>query len=137
MPNSSLPPTDVELIQSLRAGEQMPLRLLYDRYSGLVYTVALRILERSEEAEDLTQEVFLTFWKDAKFDPARAALSTYLSLLSAIARTAPLRPTGQSSPLPQPPATNRVEGIQSPNAPGISGPRRTAPPRARCLESTI
>lgn len=60
----------------------MPLRLLYDRYSGLVYTVALRILGRSEEAEDLTQEVFLTFWKDDKFDPSRAALSTYLGVLT-------------------------------------------------------
>jgi RNA polymerase sigma-70 factor, ECF subfamily len=82
MPNPSFTPTDTELIQSLRAGEKLPLRLLYDRYSGLVYTVALRILERSEEAEDLTQEVFLTFWQDGKFDPARAALSTYLGLLT-------------------------------------------------------
>jgi RNA polymerase sigma-70 factor, ECF subfamily len=82
MPNSSLTPTDAELIQSLRAGEQLPLRLLYDRYSGLVYTVALRILGRSEEAEDLTQDVFLTFWKDGKFNPDRAALSTYLGLLT-------------------------------------------------------
>jgi RNA polymerase sigma-70 factor, ECF subfamily len=82
MPNLSLTLTDAELIQGLRAGEQMPLRLLYDRYSGLVYTVALRILERSEEAEDLTQEVFLTFWQDGKFDPDRAALSTYLGLLT-------------------------------------------------------
>jgi RNA polymerase sigma-70 factor, ECF subfamily len=82
MPNLSLTPTDAELIQSLQAGEQMPLRLLYDRYSGLVYTVALRILERSEEAEDLTQEVFLTFWKDGRFDPNRASLSTYLGLLT-------------------------------------------------------
>jgi RNA polymerase sigma-70 factor, ECF subfamily len=63
MPNLSITLTDAELIQSLRAGEQTPLRLLYDRYSGLVYTVALRILQRSEEAEDLTQEVFLTFWQ--------------------------------------------------------------------------
>ncbi len=82
MPNLSITLTDAELLQSLRAGEQMPLRLLYDRYSGLVYTIALRILERSEEAEDLTQEVFLTFWKDGKFDPDRASLSTYLGLLT-------------------------------------------------------
>jgi RNA polymerase sigma-70 factor, ECF subfamily len=45
------------------------------------YTIALQILSRSDEAEDLTQEVFLSFWKQNKFDPDRAALSTYLSIL--------------------------------------------------------
>jgi RNA polymerase sigma-70 factor, ECF subfamily len=81
---SNLPstPSDGELIQGIRNGEQTPLRILYDRYGGLVYTVALRILKRTEEAEDLTQEIFLTFWKDGKFDPKRASLSTYLGLLT-------------------------------------------------------
>lgn len=47
-----------------------------------MYTVARKILDRSDEAEDLTQEVFLTFWKDNKYDPRRASLSTYLCLLT-------------------------------------------------------
>jgi RNA polymerase sigma-70 factor, ECF subfamily len=73
--------SDAELIHQLRAGKQQALRYLYDRYGGLVYTIAFQILSRSDEAEDLTQEVFLTFWKQDKFDPDRAALSTYLSVL--------------------------------------------------------
>jgi RNA polymerase sigma-70 factor (ECF subfamily) len=83
-PMSNLPftPSDAELIQGIRNGEQDPLRILYDRYGGLVYTVALRILQRTDEAEDITQEVFLTFWKNGKYDPKRAALSTYLGLLA-------------------------------------------------------
>ncbi|NJO41827.1 MAG: sigma-70 family RNA polymerase sigma factor [Cyanobacteria bacterium CRU_2_1] len=74
--------SDAELIQSLRAGQQQALGILYDRYGGLVYTVAMKILNQPDEAEDLTQEVFLTFWKQDKFDPSRAALSTYLCLLT-------------------------------------------------------
>lgn len=74
--------SDAELTLSLCNGEQAPLRILYDRYGGLVYTIALRVLERNDEAEDLTQEVFLTFWKDKQFDPNRASLSTYLGVLT-------------------------------------------------------
>ncbi|MEM1251713.1 MAG: sigma-70 family RNA polymerase sigma factor [Cyanobacteria bacterium P01_H01_bin.21] len=74
--------SDIELIRSLRAGSQEALTLLYDRYGGLVYTVALRLLKQSAEAEDLTQEIFLNFWQQDKYDPSRAALSTYLGLIT-------------------------------------------------------
>jgi RNA polymerase sigma-70 factor (ECF subfamily) len=42
----------------------------------------MQILNRRDEAEDLVQEVFLTFWKQDKFDSSRGGLSTYLSLLT-------------------------------------------------------
>jgi RNA polymerase sigma-70 factor, ECF subfamily len=74
--------TDLDLISSLRQGNQHALSILYDRYGGLVYTLALKLLDRRDEAEDLTQDVFLTFWKQAKFDPTRAKLSSYLCLIT-------------------------------------------------------
>lgn len=74
--------SDAELIHRLRAGQQKALGILYDRYGGLVYTLALKILNQADEAEDLTQDVFLTFWKQDKFDANRAALSTYLCVLT-------------------------------------------------------
>lgn len=73
---------DDELVRSLRAGHQESLGLLYDRYGKLVFTIALRILHQADEAEDLTQEVFLGFWKKGNFQPERATLSTYLSVLT-------------------------------------------------------
>jgi RNA polymerase sigma-70 factor (ECF subfamily) len=73
---------DVDLCDRLRQGDADALRVLYDRYSGLVYTLACRILSRAEEAEDLTQDIFLSFWKEPKFDAQRASLGTYLSLLT-------------------------------------------------------
>jgi RNA polymerase sigma-70 factor, ECF subfamily len=82
MPTLQSDPPDSVLIQQLQQGDGLALTSLYSRYSGLVYTIALRILARAEDAEDLTQEIFLTFWKDQKFDASRAALSTYLSLLT-------------------------------------------------------
>ena len=74
--------SDADLIFSLRQGNQNALSLLYDRYSGLVYTLALKLLDRVDEAEDLTQDVFLSFWKQEKFDPTRAKLSSYLCLIT-------------------------------------------------------
>jgi RNA polymerase sigma-70 factor, ECF subfamily len=75
-------PTDADLIVSLRQGNQNALSILYDRYGGLVYTLALKLLDRRGEAEDLTQDIFLSFWKQDKFNPNRATLSTYLCLVT-------------------------------------------------------
>jgi RNA polymerase sigma-70 factor (ECF subfamily) len=75
-------PTDADLIVSLRQGNRNALNTLYDRYGGLVYTLALKLLDRNDEAEDLTQDVFLSFWRQEKFDPTRAKLSTYLCLVT-------------------------------------------------------
>lgn len=74
--------TDVDLISSLRQGNQHALSIIYDRYGGLVYTLALKLLDCRDGAEDLTQDVFLSFWKQAKFDPTRAKLSSYLCLVT-------------------------------------------------------
>ena len=74
--------TDTDLISSLRQGNQHALSILYDRYGGLVYTLALKLLDCRDRAEDLTQDVFLSFWKQQKFDPTRAKLSSYLCLIT-------------------------------------------------------
>lgn len=74
--------TDADLVTSLRQGDRNALSILYDRYGGLVYTVALKLLDRRDQAEDLTQEVFLSFWKQEKFDPNRGKLSSYLCLVT-------------------------------------------------------
>jgi RNA polymerase sigma-70 factor, ECF subfamily len=74
--------TDADLIASLRQGDRNALSILYDRYGGLVYTLALKLLDRPDEAEDLTQDVFLSFWKQEKFDPNRGKLSSYLCLVT-------------------------------------------------------
>jgi RNA polymerase sigma-70 factor (ECF subfamily) len=47
----------------------IPLDLLYDSYGGVVYGVALKILKHPQEAEDLTQEIFLELWRNPIFNP--------------------------------------------------------------------
>ncbi|HEY9599064.1 MAG TPA: sigma-70 family RNA polymerase sigma factor [Cyanophyceae cyanobacterium] len=74
--------SDAELFGLLRAGDTTALGILYDRYSSLVYSLALRVLANPQEAEDLTQEVFLTFWRSSNYNPARGSLSSFLTTLT-------------------------------------------------------
>ncbi|MBD0268110.1 MAG: sigma-70 family RNA polymerase sigma factor [Cyanobacteria bacterium Co-bin8] len=69
---------DQILVARLRAGQTDALGVLYDRYARLVYSLALRMLSNAEEAEDLTQEVFLAFWQRDKYDSERGSLSSFL-----------------------------------------------------------
>lgn len=65
-------PTDEQLMRSVADGDPEAIRMLYERYSGLVYSQARRICGQDGLAEDTTQEVFLALWRDpAKFDTNR------------------------------------------------------------------
>jgi RNA polymerase sigma-70 factor (ECF subfamily) len=56
---------------------------LYDRYSGIVYGVALRVLGDTTAAEDVLQEVFLQLWrKPQAFDANRGKLAPWLAVIA-------------------------------------------------------
>ena len=73
---------DIELITVMRAGQIEALQFLYRRYSRLVYTLAQRIVFNSEEAEEITQDVFLKLWHQDAYQPARGSLSRYLVVMT-------------------------------------------------------
>jgi RNA polymerase sigma-70 factor, ECF subfamily len=74
--------TDAELYLALKSGQTKALGVLYDRHSGLVYGLALKVLGNPQEAEDLTQDIFLNLTKNASYDPKRASLRTFLAILT-------------------------------------------------------
>jgi RNA polymerase sigma-70 factor, ECF subfamily len=61
--------TDEALFVALKNGEAEALSILFHRHGRLVYGLALKILANSQEAEDLTQEIFLTLWRKASTNP--------------------------------------------------------------------
>jgi RNA polymerase sigma-70 factor (ECF subfamily) len=74
---------DAALIASLRAGDQSAMADLYDRYSGVVYGVALRVLASTTAAEDVVQEVFLQLWRNPQsFDANRGRLAPWLAVIA-------------------------------------------------------
>jgi len=74
--------SDEGLIEALKARQIGALREIYRRHGRLIYSLALRIVKRAEEAEDLTQEVLLSLWQHPAYDPRRGSLKQFLVLLT-------------------------------------------------------
>jgi RNA polymerase sigma-70 factor (ECF subfamily) len=63
-------PDDAQLIDRISRRDRAAFSDLYDRYAGVLYSTILRILNNTEEAEDVLQEVFLQIWDKAPiYDP--------------------------------------------------------------------
>ncbi len=73
------PVSDRDLVNRLWAGDTDALATLYDRYSSMVYTLALKMLANPAEAEDLTQEVFVNFWQRRQYNPDRGSIGSFLA----------------------------------------------------------
>jgi len=57
--------------------------LLYDRYSPVVYAVALRVLSDGSAAEDILQDVFMQLWRNPQaFNASRGSLATWLAVIA-------------------------------------------------------
>ncbi|MFC0527416.1 RNA polymerase sigma factor [Phytohabitans kaempferiae] len=75
--------SDVRLRERLVAGDGDALAEAYDRWSGLIHTLALRITDDAAAAEDITQDVFVGLWQRPEaYDPERGALRTWLCMLA-------------------------------------------------------
>ena len=56
---------DARLLERIAARDAAAVGELYDRYSGLLFSILLRILRDRSEAEDVLQEVFVRVWTRA------------------------------------------------------------------------
>ncbi|MEA5447746.1 sigma-70 family RNA polymerase sigma factor [Leptolyngbya sp. CCNP1308] len=75
-------PTDARLWLALKAGQTSALGTLYDRHGGLVYGIALKVLGHAQEAEDLTQDIFVKLTHSTAYDPQRGSFRTFLAILT-------------------------------------------------------
>jgi RNA polymerase sigma-70 factor, ECF subfamily len=60
------PTIAVRLIQQVANQDRDAFGQLYDRFSTLVFTIAMRMLKARSDAEDLLQEVFVQVWRQAQ-----------------------------------------------------------------------
>jgi RNA polymerase sigma factor (sigma-70 family) len=71
--------TDLELIQKIRQRDRQAFDLFYDRYAQIIFSLCVRILKDTGEAEDVLQEIFVQIWREAeRFDAARASVKTWV-----------------------------------------------------------
>lgn len=104
MPEPSTP----HLIARLVEGDHEALSLFYDRYAAMVNGLALRILRRSADAEDVVQEVFVQAWRQAaRFDPLRGTPEAWLFNMTRSRALDRLRRGGLAAVVPASPREGR------------------------------
>lgn len=66
------------LIERLKKGEEAAFKEIVESAQGLVYNTALGIVQSPEDAEDVTQEVFVQLYESIKTFKGESKLSTWL-----------------------------------------------------------
>ena len=75
--------TDREMLAQIARGDQRAFGLLYDRLSGPLYSLAVRMLGDSTEAQDALQEVFLQIWRRAAaYDVEQSSVFSWATLMT-------------------------------------------------------
>jgi RNA polymerase sigma-70 factor (ECF subfamily) len=70
---------DLQCMRRVQSGDSAALAELYDRYTPLLYPVALRILRAASEAEDAIQDAWVQVWKRAaSYDARRGNVAAWL-----------------------------------------------------------
>jgi len=79
--------SDKQLINNYLKGDEKSLEVLIERYLKPIYSFAYRYANSQQEAEDITQEVFVRMWRNLKkpalslskgFNPKKGKFSTWI-----------------------------------------------------------
>ena len=74
---------DSALLGLVQRGDEHAMASIFDRYSKVVYSVALRVLRDPSAAEDILQEIFMQIWRSPdSFIATRGSLGGWLAVVS-------------------------------------------------------
>lgn len=83
MPIENGSSTDQRLMQQIRGKQPEALSRIFDLYSTLVFSVAMRVLRDPAASEDVMQEVFLKIWQQPEsFADQRGSLCGWLAVVT-------------------------------------------------------
>jgi len=73
----------MELLRGIAGGDRRSFEEFYDRFSGVMFSTAYRVLNNEEAAEDVLQDVFVFIWDNAPlYNPARGKPMTWVLTLT-------------------------------------------------------
>ena len=99
-------PSDEDLLGALARGDQSGLSLLYDRYQGQMYGLAMRITGEASLAQDVVQEAFLGLWRNAsRYVSTKASARTWILSITHHRAIDAVRRRRATVELPEPSAT--------------------------------
>lgn len=69
---------DAELMERLRAGDDLALKLIYKKYWNQLFVSAYNILNDQQACEDIIQDLFINLWNKREHIEIKASLKSYL-----------------------------------------------------------
>lgn len=74
--------SDRRLLERMARGDEQALAALYDRFSGALYGVALRIAGERADADEIVLDSFQQVWRDAtRFREERGSVAAWLTMI--------------------------------------------------------
>src|SRR5215213_10187953 len=70
---------DEDLMQLVRRGDADAFEVVYERHATVAFSLAHRMTQSRNAAEDVVQEAFLSLWRSgARYDRARGSVRTWV-----------------------------------------------------------
>src|SRR5215210_1456691 len=70
---------DEDLMQLVRRGDAEAFEVVYERHATVAFSLAHRMTQSRNAAEDVVQEAFLSLWRSgARYDRARGSVRTWI-----------------------------------------------------------
>jgi RNA polymerase sigma-70 factor (ECF subfamily) len=71
------------LLPLIAAGQVAAVDEFVERYGGLIWSMARKMMRVPQDAEDIVQEIFIELWKNAaSFNPARGSEVTFVAIVT-------------------------------------------------------
>ena len=86
-----MPDPDIELVDRIRAGDYAAFEELVSKFERKVYALALKLTGNTADAEEISQEVFLTIYQKLDSFRGESALSSWIYRVTANAAFMKLR----------------------------------------------
>jgi len=103
---------DQEMIVRISRRDQSAFSALYDRLSGPLYSLAMKMLGDPAEAQDALQDVFLQIWsRAATYDPEQSSVFSWTVLLTRSRVIDRLRARGRRSRVVVPSTKDTPSGV--------------------------
>ena len=72
-----------DILKRIAAGDELAVTECLDRYGGLVWSIARKLIRNADDAEDVVQEIFVDIWKNAaRFDENKSSETTFIAMIA-------------------------------------------------------
>lgn len=88
--------TDIEIINIILEGDRNSYAILVERHQSMVFRTCLGFVHNKEDADDLTQEIFIQVYQSLKSFKAEASFSTWLYRIAVNASLNRVRKTSKT-----------------------------------------